>query len=75
MDVKSQCCNSDIESHQKITCGNFCHEKFIIKMMKEHGLFKKVIDIETGIAYKIPTRLIIEEGLRQTELKNYPVWV
>jgi len=74
MDVKSVCCKADIESHQKITCGDSCHEKFIIKMLQEHGLFKKVIDMDSGIAYKIPTRLIIEEGLRQEELKNYPTW-
>ena len=37
-------------------------------------MFKKVVDIENGIAYKIPTRLIIEEGLRQEDLKNYPTW-
>jgi len=74
MDVKSVCCNADIESHQKITCGDYCHEKFIIKMLQEHGLFKKVVDIESGISYKIPTRLIIEEGLRQKDLKNYPTW-
>ena len=43
-------------------------------MLQEHGLFKKVVDIESGIAYKIPTRLIIEEGLRQKDLKNYPTW-
>ncbi len=74
MDVKSVCCNADIESHQKITCGDYCHEKFIIKMIQEHGCSKKVVDIESGIAYKIPTRLIIEEGLRQKDLQNYPTW-
>lgn len=74
MDVKSGCCNADIESHTKITCGNYCHEKFILKMIHEHGLYKKVIDQESSIAYKIPTRLIIEDGLRQQDLKNYPRW-
>ncbi len=74
MDVKSGCCNADIESHQKITCGENCHEKFIIKMLQEQGLFKKVVDMDSGIAYKVSTRLIIEEGLRQKDLKNYPIW-
>ena len=66
--------NSDIESHQKITCGDYCHEKFILQMIKEHGMFKKVVDITSGINYKVPTRLIIEDGLRQQDLKNYPTW-
>jgi len=74
VDIKSTCCNSDIESHQRITCGDDCHEKFIEKMLTEHGLFKKVIDQETNIAYKVPTRIIIEEGLKQEELKNFPEW-
>lgn len=76
MDVKSVCCNYDIELNQKITCGKKnCHEKFVIKMIQEHGLFKKVIDQTTNIAYKVPTRTIIEEGLKQEDLENYPVWV
>ena len=74
IDIKSVCCNSDVEIHSKITCGDYCHEKFILKMIKEHGLFKKVVNIENGIAYKVPTRLIIEEGLNQKDLKNYPTW-
>ena len=74
IDVKSICCNSDVEIHSKMTCSEYCHEKFIIKMIKDHGMFKKVVDIESGIAYKIPTRLIIKEGLRQEDLKNYPTW-
>ena len=74
MDVKSICCNADIESHQKITCGDYCHEKFIVKMMCEHGLYKKVTDQESGISYKVPTRVIIEEGIRYQDLKRYPTW-
>lgn len=74
MDAKSVCCNADIVINQKMTCGNYCHEKYIIKMIKEFGRFKKIIDQTSGIAYKIPTRVIIEEGLKQEELKNYPTW-
>lgn len=74
IDIKSICCNSDVEIHSKITCSNYCHEKFIIKMLQEHGLFKKIIDTTTGKQYKIPTRVIIEDGLRQQDLKNYPLW-
>lgn len=74
MDVKSKCCNADIQSNQKITCSDDCHEKFIVKMLEEHGTYKKVIDQDSGLAYKIPTRLIIEKGLRQQDLMNYPRW-
>ncbi len=74
MDVKSVCCNADIQSNNKITCGSKCHEKFVLKMIKKYGLYKKVMDQQTNTAYKIPTRLIIEDGVTQKELKNYPVW-
>jgi len=38
------------------------------------GAYKKVIDLETGRAHRVPTREIIEKGLRQVDLKNYPEW-
>ncbi len=72
--VKSICCNSGVESHQKITCGDYCHEKFVQNMLQEYGLFKKVVDQTSGITYKVPTRTIIETGLRAEELKNFPTW-
>ena len=74
MDVKSVCCRSDIQSHQKITCSNYCHDKFLEQMIQRHGIFKKVIDAQTGLAYKIPTIIIIEDGLAQENLKKYPLW-
>ncbi|GAF67782.1 unnamed protein product, partial [marine sediment metagenome] len=33
---------------------------------------KKVVDIETGRTHMVPTRDIIENGLRHQDLKNYP---
>lgn len=74
MDVKSKCCNSDIEMSNIITCGKHCHDLFVIKKIVEDGLFKKIIDATSGIAYKIPTKLIIEEGIRQQDLKKFPEW-
>ena len=74
MDAKSKCCNADVDMHQKITCSNSCHEKFILQMTDKYGPFKKVIDQETNIAYKIPIRVIIEQGLTFSDLKKYPKW-
>ena len=42
--------------------------------MKEVGEYKKVVDIETGKAYKVPTRHILEYGLKHEDLKNFPLW-
>lgn len=72
--VKSECCNADIDMRQKITCSNPCHEKFIGLIIKEYGEFKKVYD-HFGVAYRVPTKDIIERGLIESELwKHYPRW-
>ncbi|MDH5440036.1 MAG: hypothetical protein OEZ48_08520 [Candidatus Bathyarchaeota archaeon] len=42
--------------------------------MKEFGEFKKIVDVETGTAYKVPTREVLERGLRWEDLKKYPKW-
>jgi len=57
-----------------ITCSEECHEKLIDRLEKEFGIYKKVVDIETGRAHRVPTRDIIEKGLKHQDLKNYPEW-
>jgi len=43
-------------------------------MEKEFGIYKKVVDIDTGKIHRVPTRDIIEKGLRQQDLRRYPEW-
>jgi hypothetical protein len=38
------------------------------------GKYKQVVDQETGVAYRVPTRYIIEKGLKYENLKNFPLW-
>ena len=49
-----------------------CHlaEKTIIK---DYGEFKKVTD-NKGISYKVPTIVIIREGIKEDELSQFPLW-
>ncbi len=42
------------------------------RLEREFGTFKKVTDLETGKTYTVPTRDLIEKGLRQQDLKDYP---
>lgn len=51
------------------------HEEFVALLEKTFGKYKKVVDATTGIAYRVPTRYIIEHGLKQTELHRFPLWV
>ena len=57
-----------------MTCSDDCHEKLVYVLEKEYGIYKKVVDLETGKTHKVPTRDIIERGLKHTDLKNYPEW-
>lgn len=57
-----------------VTCSDECHEKLVHRLEREFGIYKKVTDIETGKSYKVPTRDIIEKGLKYRDLKNYPEW-
>ena len=75
LDIKSKCCDADVTNMQKTTCSDECHDKLVADIEKVFEKFKKVVDDETGIAYKVPTKYIIENGLNQQELKNFPRWV
>jgi hypothetical protein len=57
-----------------LTCSDDCHEKFVYRLEQEYGIYKKVVNLETGKTHKVPIRDIIEGGLRQIDLKNYPEW-
>ncbi len=57
-----------------VTCSEECHEKLIHRLEQKFGIHKKVVDIETGKTHKVPTRDIIERGLKYGDIKNYPEW-
>lgn len=57
-----------------MTCSEQCHEELVRRLLAEFGEFKKVVRMSTGIAYKVPTRDIIERGIREEELDQYPLW-
>ena len=52
------------------TDGNRFAEK---QINEKFGEFKKVIS-HTGIAYKVPTTVIIREGIKEQDLVNFPLW-
>lgn len=58
----------------KITCCDDHHEEYIQQMEIKFGFYKKVTDEETGVSYKVSIREIIEKGLKQKDLSNYPEW-
>ena len=52
-EVKSACCYEDVINHQKITCSDECHEKFVEKMVSTFGENKKITDEASGISYRV----------------------
>jgi len=74
IDVKSKCCGADVQPTGRLTCSAECHEKFVKELEEEFGDVKKVIDQTTGIAYRVPTRDVIERGLTWQDLPKYPQW-
>jgi len=67
-------CGKGHLSGRLYTCSEECHQKFIDRLVAEFGEYKKVLDVETGRSYRVPTRDIIEGGLRQRDLAKYPEW-
>jgi len=57
-----------------VTCSEECHEKLVDRLEREFGIYKRVVDNETGKTHRVPTRDIIEKGLRHQDLKKYPEW-
>jgi len=57
-----------------MTCSEACHEELVRRWIAQFGEFKKVIRESTGIAYRVPTRDIIEPGIKEQELDRYPIW-
>lgn len=57
-----------------MTCSQPCHDKLVDHLLAKFGEFKKVVRVSTGEAFKVPTRDIIEKGLREQELDQYPRW-
>ena len=49
-------------------------ERAIQKLITRFGEFKKVVRMRTGAAYKVPTRDILEKGIREQDLDQYPLW-
>ena len=57
-----------------MTCSEACHEELVRYIIAKFGEFKKVVRKSTGIAYRVLTRDIIEPGMKEEALDQYPVW-
>jgi len=67
-------CGNPFTRGRLYTCSEECHKKLIVQLVNIFGEYKKVVDAVTGKAYKVPTRDILEKGLRHADLPKYPEW-
>ena len=67
-------CQQLYNGGRELTCSDECQEELVRRLIAEFGEFKKVVRASTGIAYKVPTRDIIEKGVREQDLDQYPLW-
>jgi hypothetical protein len=57
-----------------MTCSKPCHDELVDRLVAQFGEFRKVVRMRTGEAFKVPTRDIIEKGIREQYLDRYPRW-
>ena len=66
-------CDKLYDEGREWTCSDGCYEALVSRLIAEFGKFKKVVRQTIGVAYRVPTRDILDKGLRE-ELGRYPVW-
>jgi hypothetical protein len=71
---KCAICGKVYDGRREITCSDDCHNELVTRLVAEFGEFKKVVRTSTGVAYKIPTRDILECGIKEQDLDRYPLW-
>jgi hypothetical protein len=54
------------------TCSATCHQIWIDRLVARHGETRRITHRETGKVYLVPTRVILEQGIRGSDLPNYP---
>lgn len=67
-------CQNFYTPGREMTCSDECHEELVRRVISQFGQFKKVIRQSTGIAYKVPTRDILEKGIKEAEMDQYSLW-
>jgi len=67
-------CQQIYDRGRELTCSDECHEELVRRLVADSGEFKKVVRLSTGVAYKVPTMDIIEKGLKEGEVDQYPIW-
>lgn len=66
-------CGSEERSQRLLTCSDKCHDQMKKEFIEDFGEYKDITDMTTGLTHRVPTEEIFDKGLRQQDLKYYPV--
>ena len=72
--TKCVICGTPYFGGRQFTCSDACHEKLVNRIIAKYGEFKMVVRASTGEAFRVPTRDILEQGVREQDLDQYPKW-
>jgi len=61
-------------SGSKVTCSDVCHERLVACLEAEYGTHYRCVRMSTGEEFRVPTRDIIERGVKERDLDQYPHW-
>lgn len=61
-------CGKSYTDVRVLTCSQPCHDELVDRLVAQFGEFKIVVRASTGESFKVPTRDIIEKGLREQDL-------
>lgn len=67
-------CGKFYTDGRESTCSQGCHDVLVDRLVDQLGEFKKVVRMSTGVAYKVPTRDILEKSINEQDLDQYPLW-
>ena len=67
-------CGLPYSNGRQYTCSDACHAEFRERVIAQFGEYKKVVRGSTGEAFKVPTFDVIEYGINEQDLDQYPRW-
>ncbi len=57
---------------RSFTCDEACHHTWVEGIIKKFGETRPITSMETGKVYAVPTRVILEQGIKGSDLEKYP---
>lgn len=65
-------CGGPLPEGRSVTCSPDCHEAFVAFCEATYGTHKNIARTGTGETFRVPTRDIIEKGITEQDLDQYP---